>query len=114
MKERVTVDCCGEKCEELCIGVLVVLSGGGTLGGGSQRCGKCGARFDVFHGGYVRAKQPGAFKVNVKWEDEILVECQACKRPEGAVNHVTGCVFVGWGIGWSTCPTCNGTTKVPA
>ncbi len=40
-------------------------------------------------------------------------ECLACKRPEGAVNHVPGAIFVGWGTGWQTCNTCNGTQRVP-
>jgi hypothetical protein len=39
--------------------------------------------------------------------------CSACKRPEDAVNHVPGAVFVGWGLGWRTCPKCNGTQRVP-
>ncbi|MEO8035468.1 MAG: hypothetical protein ABI837_13615 [Acidobacteriota bacterium] len=34
--------------------------------------------------------------------------CPDCKRPDDAVNHVTGHVFVGWGIGWQLCTTCNG------
>lgn len=39
-------------------------------------------------------------------------ECKTCKRPDGTVNHVTGCIFVGWGMGWQTCPDCEGTCKV--
>jgi hypothetical protein len=42
------------------------------------------------------------------------IECKTCKRPADAVNHVTGCIFVGYGIGWQTCPDCNGTCKVAA
>lgn len=34
--------------------------------------------------------------------------CQSCKRPEGAVNHVPGHVFVGFGVGWQLCPMCRG------
>lgn len=30
--------------------------------------------------------------------------CETCARPEGAVNHVPGHIFVGWGMGWQPCP----------
>jgi hypothetical protein len=45
-----------------------------------------------------------------------LVECPTCKRPEGAVNHVPGHIFVGWGQGWQPCPKCAGSmrTLMPA
>ena len=43
-----------------------------------------------------------------------LKECPTCKRPKDAVNHVPGRIFVGWGTGWQTCPTCHGTQRVPA
>jgi hypothetical protein len=42
-----------------------------------------------------------------------LVECPCCKRPPDAVNHVPGCIFVGLGQGWQTCPHCNGSQLVP-
>lgn len=40
------------------------------------------------------------------------VECDECKRPEGAVNHVRGFMFVGWGMGWQPCSKCHGTGRV--
>jgi len=40
-------------------------------------------------------------------------ECQKCKRPPDARNHVAGSVFVGWGHGWQTCNTCFGSQRVP-
>lgn len=40
-----------------------------------------------------------------------LVECPNCKRPEDAVNHVRGHVFVGWGQGWQPCSKCGGTAR---
>jgi hypothetical protein len=43
-----------------------------------------------------------------------MVPCEHCKRPEDAVNHVPGHVFVGWGRGWQPCPHCGGTEQVPA
>ncbi len=40
------------------------------------------------------------------------VPCETCKRPEDAVNHVPGHIFVGWGMGWQPCPTCGGSGVV--
>lgn len=39
---------------------------------------------------------------------EVETECERCKRPEGAVNHVRGHIFVGWGHGWQPCSACGG------
>jgi len=39
------------------------------------------------------------------------VECPDCKQSNGAVNHVVGHIFVGWGHGWQPCIHCNGTGK---
>jgi len=36
--------------------------------------------------------------------DITFVECEACRRPEGAVNHVPGHIFIGMGHGWQPCP----------
>lgn len=41
-----------------------------------------------------------------------LVECPHCKRPEDAVNHVPGHIFVGWGRGWQPCVYCEGSQKI--
>lgn len=41
----------------------------------------------------------------------IPEDCPHCRRPEDAVNHVPGHIFVGWGHGWQPCPYCGGTTK---
>ena len=41
----------------------------------------------------------------------IPEDCPHCRRPEDAVNHVPGHIFVGWGHGWQPCPHCGGTTK---
>ncbi len=42
-----------------------------------------------------------------------MVTCESCKRPEDAVNHVPGHVFVGWGCGWQLCPKCLGSQLMP-
>jgi hypothetical protein len=41
-------------------------------------------------------------------ENASAVECPSCKRPDGALNHVHGHIFVGWGHGWQPCPKCGG------
>ena len=38
--------------------------------------------------------------------------CPHCLRPEGAVNHVPGHIFVGWGHGWQPCPHCGGSATL--
>lgn len=45
--------------------------------------------------------------------NDLTKPCEACKHPEGAVNHVRGHVFVGMGHGWQPCPTCGGASVVP-
>lgn len=44
--------------------------------------------------------------------DRKEIECDACKRPEGAANHVPGHIFVGWGTGWQVCGKCLGSQRV--
>lgn len=48
---------------------------------------------------------------NMYGPKRALIECTSCRAPEGAVNHVPGHVFVGWGRGWQPCPVCGGTGK---
>ena len=40
--------------------------------------------------------------------------CKACAKQEHEVNHPPGMVFVGWGRGWQTCVTCDGTGELPS
>lgn len=34
--------------------------------------------------------------------------CPHCTPTEEPINHVTGCIFVGWGHGWQACQYCGG------
>ncbi len=45
-------------------------------------------------------------------DDARYVACDCSTPTLGAVNHVTGHVFVGWGLGWQPCPTCGGAGRV--
>ncbi len=45
--------------------------------------------------------------------DSMCKECLTCRRPESAVNHVAGHIFVGYGIGWQPCLDCGGSCRVP-
>lgn len=47
------------------------------------------------------------------YEQSPLGSCTSCKHRPDHVNHVKGHVFVGWGMGWQICPTCNGSTRAP-
>jgi|SRR5579859_980560 len=46
--------------------------------------------------------------------DGAAIECPYCRKQEHETNHPPGMVFVGWGIGWQTCPKCGGSARVPA
>jgi uncharacterized protein (TIGR02996 family) len=49
------------------------------------------------------------------WLDEndvTKIECDRCKRPSDAKNHVTGHIFVGRGRGWQPCSKCGGSTRI--
>jgi hypothetical protein len=40
---------------------------------------------------------------------DLLCDCSI--PAEDQVNVIPGRVFVGWGIGWDTCPSCHGTGR---
>lgn len=42
-----------------------------------------------------------------------MTPCAGCAPLPGAVNSVPGQVFVGWGLGWCTCPKCHGSGLAP-
>jgi hypothetical protein len=44
---------------------------------------------------------------------KVREPCEGCQPLPGAVNHIVGHVFVGWGIGWQPCPICHGTGVKP-
>lgn len=37
-----------------------------------------------------------------------VVRCDGCLPAPDAVNHVSGHIFVGWGLGWQPCLKCHG------
>lgn len=39
--------------------------------------------------------------------------CPSCLPIPGAVNHVPGHIFVGWGRGWQPCIACGGSGVAP-
>lgn len=48
------------------------------------------------------------------WLDEHadMVQCPECELKPGEVNHPPGLMFVGYGLGWQPCSTCNGSARV--
>lgn len=34
--------------------------------------------------------------------------CEACRPRASDLNHPTGMIFVGWGMGWQACARCGG------
>lgn len=43
----------------------------------------------------------------------MSLPCETCKKLPSEANHPPGMIFVGWGRGSETCPTCKGTAIDP-
>lgn len=75
------------------------------------RCIVCGSNHHPESDGDPSCSVSKALAVLYPPESLTSEECTTCKRPEDAVNHVPGCIFVGWGHGWQTCPDCGGSQR---
>lgn len=62
---------------------------------------------------YFGARRPYYLGMNSAGDKTMGTTCEHCVKPEGAINHVPGHVFVGWGHGWQPCVYCGGSMKGP-